>query len=140
MPAISGIVPARFLTMVSHFVVVVTIFWSKESSVLGSLSPEATTAEVTSKETELTVALSLTIALFAVELSGFLSGVTTLNSTQGLLSTCAHASGSISLSFFLLEGWPLATYWAVFTFCSVLPAAVEVTLVVCAVTCKRRPL
>ncbi|XP_032836711.1 transmembrane protein 107-like isoform X2 [Petromyzon marinus] len=140
MPAISGVVPARFLTMVSHLVVVVTIFWSKEVSVLGSLPLEATKAEVTSKETELTVALSVTIALFAVELLGFLSGVTTLNYTQGLLSVCAHASGSIALSFFLLEGWPLTTYWAVFTFCSALPAAVEVTLIVCAITCKRRPL
>lgn len=32
MSAVDSLVPARFLTIISHFVIVVTIFWSRVSS------------------------------------------------------------------------------------------------------------
>ncbi|XP_065425209.1 transmembrane protein 107 isoform X3 [Chrysemys picta bellii] len=37
MALVSGLVPARFLTLTAHLVIVITIFWSRDNNVLASL-------------------------------------------------------------------------------------------------------
>nr|XP_025037066.1 transmembrane protein 107 isoform X3 [Pelodiscus sinensis] len=88
----------------------------------------------------LVVALSVTLGLFAVELAGFLSGISMFNNTQSLLSTGAHASAAVALLFFLFEQWESSLYWWIFAFCSALPAAFEILLFVSVFGFKRKPL
>ncbi|KAJ8387892.1 hypothetical protein AAFF_G00149270 [Aldrovandia affinis] len=156
----------RFLTLTAHLVIVITIFWSRESNVLACLPLEFTQEEFNTQDTQLVVGLSVTLGLFAVELAGFFSGVSMFNSSQGLLSIAAHVSASVSLLFFLFEQWPCHmywwifgffsasiclsffvfqkwecwTYWFIFAFCSVIPALVEVFLFIAVFGLKRKPL
>uniref|UniRef100_A0A8C8SQT4 Transmembrane protein 107 n=1 Tax=Pelusios castaneus TaxID=367368 RepID=A0A8C8SQT4_9SAUR len=88
----------------------------------------------------LVVALSVTLGLFAVELAGFLSGVSMFNNTQSLLSLATHCSASICLSFFVSERWESVTYWYILAFCSALPAAFEILLFVSVFGFKKKPL
>lgn len=46
MSAISSLVPARFLTIIAHFVIVVTIFWSRVSKTLCTISWNWTTMTI----------------------------------------------------------------------------------------------
>ncbi|XP_066578556.1 transmembrane protein 107 isoform X3 [Amia ocellicauda] len=139
MRAVSSLVPARFLTLTAHLVIVITIFWSRENNVLACLPLDTTPEEYNSRDTELVVALSVTLGLFAIELAGFLSGVSMFNSSQGLLSTAAHASAAVSLLFFLFEQWNCSLYWWIFAFCSALPAFVEVVLFIAVFGLKKKP-
>ncbi|XP_024917637.1 transmembrane protein 107 isoform X3 [Cynoglossus semilaevis] len=118
MSAISSLVPARFLTIIAHLVIVITIFWSRENNVKASLPLEFTQEQYDSEDQKLVVALAVTLGLFAIELSGFFSGVSMFNCSQGLLSTGAHASASVALLFFLFEQWELDIYWAILAICS----------------------
>ncbi|XP_062993374.1 transmembrane protein 107 isoform X2 [Elgaria multicarinata webbii] len=140
MPLVTGLVPSRFLTLTAHLVIVITIFWSRESNVRASLPLQSTQEEYENKDTELVVALSVTLGLFAVELAGFLSGVSMFNNVQSLLSLTAHCSASICLSFFVFERWETVTYWYIMGFCSALPAAVEVILFISVFGLKKKPL
>ncbi|XP_051896087.1 transmembrane protein 107 like isoform X3 [Pristis pectinata] len=88
----------------------------------------------------LIVALSLTLGMFLIELLGFFSGVSMFNSTQNLISIGAHSSASVALLFFLFEQWPCSTYWWIFTFCSALPACIEIVLVVAVFGLRKKPL
>ncbi|KAM6453154.1 transmembrane protein 107 isoform 3-T13 [Liasis olivaceus] len=117
MPLVNGLVPSRFLTLTAHLVIVITIFWSRENNVRASLPLQCTQAEYDSRDTEMVVALSVTLGLFAVELAGFLSGVSMFNNAQSLLSTAAHASAGVTLLFFLFEQWDGSLYWWIFAFC-----------------------
>ncbi|XP_050789171.1 transmembrane protein 107 isoform X1 [Gopherus flavomarginatus] len=117
MVLVSGLVPARFLTLTAHLVIVITIFWSRDNNVLASLPLQYSQQQYQRQDVELVVALSVTLGLFAVELAGFLSGVSMFNNTQSLLSLAAHCSASICLSFFVLERWESATYWYILAFC-----------------------
>ncbi|XP_035288238.1 transmembrane protein 107-like isoform X1 [Anguilla anguilla] len=139
MAAVHSLIPARFLTLTAHLVIVITIFWSRESNVLACLPLDFTQEEFNSKDTELVVALSVTLGLFAVELSGFFSGVSMFNSSQSLLSLAAHCSASVCLSFFVFQKWECWTYWFIFAFCSALPALVEVFLFIAVFGLKRKP-
>ncbi|XP_048221578.1 transmembrane protein 107 isoform X1 [Perognathus longimembris pacificus] len=144
MGRVSGLVPSRFLTLLAHLVVVITLFWSRQhpglpASPVHSRGVSETGHPVSFWDGGLVVALSVTLGLFAVELAGFLSGVSMFNSTQSLISIAAHCSASVSLSFFIFERWECTTYWYIFAFCSALPAVTEMALLVAVFGLKKKP-
>ncbi|XP_066487229.1 transmembrane protein 107 isoform X1 [Tiliqua scincoides] len=139
MPLVNGLVPSRFLTLTAHLVIVITIFWSRENNVRASLPLQCTQKEYESQDMEMVVALSVTLGLFAVELVGFLSGVSMFNNMQSLFSIGAHTSAAITLLFFLFEQWDGSLYWWIFAFCSALPAAVEILLLISVFGLKKKP-
>ncbi|KAG9338963.1 hypothetical protein JZ751_024354 [Albula glossodonta] len=139
MTAVHSLVPARFLTLTAHLVIVITIFWSRESNVRACLPLDFTQEEFNAQDTQLVVALSVTLGLFAVELAG--SGPA--RCTGGSLASAAlaaHCSASVSLSFFVFQEWECWTYWVIFAFCSAVPALVEVFLFIAVLGLKRKPL
>ncbi|XP_023049080.1 transmembrane protein 107 isoform X3 [Piliocolobus tephrosceles] len=138
MGRVSGLVPSRFLTLLAHLVVVITLFWSRDSNIQACLPLRFTPEEYDKQDIHplplcrLVAALSVTLGLFAVELAGFLSGVSMFNSTQSLISIGAHCSASVALSFFVFESWECTTYCA-------LPAVTEMTLFVTVFGLKKKP-
>lgn len=139
MSAINSLVPARFLTIIAHLVIVITIFWSRENNVKACLPLDFTQEEYDIEDKKLVVALGVTLGLFAIELAGFFSGVSMFNSSQSLLSTGVHASASVALLFFLFEQWECDIYWWILALCSFLPAFVEVLLFVAVFGLKKKP-
>ncbi|EAW90085.1 transmembrane protein 107 isoform X1 [Pongo pygmaeus] len=145
MGRVSGLVPSRFLTLLAHLVVVITLFWSRDSNIQACLPLTFTPEEYDKQDIHplplcrLVAALSVTLGLFAVELAGFLSGVSMFNSTQSLISIGAHCSASVALSFFIFERWECTTYWYIFVFCSALPAVTEMALFVTVFGLKKKP-
>uniref|UniRef100_A0AC11E451 Transmembrane protein 107 n=1 Tax=Ovis aries TaxID=9940 RepID=A0AC11E451_SHEEP len=193
MGRISGLVPSRFLTLLAHLVVVITLFWSRvrpralfsfllpiwggpsptppflsrgltrwglpissrqtlfQLLFLSALLPRTATSRPACLSdsplksmrsrtfSELVAALSVTLALFAVELAGFFLGVSMFNSTQSLISIGAHCSASVALSFFIFERWECTMYWYIFVFCSALPAVTEITLFISVFGLKKKP-
>ncbi|XP_011726420.1 transmembrane protein 107 isoform X1 [Macaca nemestrina] len=145
MGRVSGLVPSRFLTLLAHLVVVITLFWSRDSNIQACLPLRFTPEEYDKQDIHplplcrLVAALSVTLGLFAVELAGFLSGVSMFNSTQSLISIGAHCSASVALSFFIFERWECTMYWYIFVFCSALPAVTEMTLFVTVFGLKKKP-
>ncbi|CAH2272703.1 transmembrane 107 isoform X1 [Pelobates cultripes] len=140
MLAISSLVPSRFLTLTAHLVIVITIFWSRENNVLACLPVTYTQQEFSSRDTELIVALSVTLGMFAIEFAGFLSGLSMFNNTQSLLSVAVHCAASVSLSLFVSQKWECTSYWYIFGFCSVLPALTEIIVFIAVLGFKRKPL
>ncbi len=89
------------------------------------------------QDVELSAGLGAAIGLLAVELLGFLSGISMFSPTAALLSTAAHASASVALAYFCLDAWDCGLYWWVFATCSALPAACELLLMVGVLSTKR---
>nr|XP_020493094.1 transmembrane protein 107 isoform X1 [Labrus bergylta] len=140
MSAVSSLVPARFLTITAHLVIVITIFWSRENNVTACLPLDFTPEQYENEDRKLVVGLAVTLGLFAIELVGFFSGVSMFNCSQGLLSAGVHASATVALLFFLFEQWDCDIYWWILVICSVLPAFVEVVLFIAVFGLKKKPL
>ncbi|KAF7663018.1 hypothetical protein LDENG_00220290 [Lucifuga dentata] len=140
MSAVSSLVPARFLTITAHLVIVITIFWSRENNVKACLPLDFTKEQYDNEDRKLVVALAVTLGLFAVEFAGFFSGVSMFNCSQSLLSLAVHCSASVSLSFFVFEKWECWTYWVIFAFCSVLPVLGEILVFIAVFGLKKKPL
>ncbi|KAK3521052.1 hypothetical protein QTP86_031802 [Hemibagrus guttatus] len=140
MSVINSLVPARFLTLTAHLVMVITIFWSRESNIKSCLPLDFTEEQYTTEENRLIIALSVTLCLFAIELLGFFSGVSMFNSNQGVLSMACHCSASVALSFFVTQQWECWVYWIIFAFCSAVPAVCELVLIIAVFGLKKKPL
>ena len=66
--AASGLVPTRFLTLISHFVMAMTVMMAREDNVLACLPLEYTDIMFNRKDTELAAGLGVTIGLLAIEM------------------------------------------------------------------------
>lgn len=135
--AVSQLVPARFLCLIAHLVVTITILWSRDANVRACLPLSFTQSEYDNIDTGLLSGLIVTLILLFLELVGFLSGVSMFIHSAGLLSTLAHASGAVALSYFLFNEWPCDIFWYIFGFCSVFPALVEVIVLIGVLGLKR---
>ncbi|CAH1776241.1 unnamed protein product [Owenia fusiformis] len=123
---VSGLVPARFLTLTAHLILVIVILWSREENVKSCLPLTYTQDEYTFKDNQLIIGLSVALGLFVLELVGFFGGFSTFMPSQAMISTAAHASGAVAMSFFIFDLWECDTYWWIFGFCSAFPALTEI--------------
>ena len=122
---ISGLVPARFLTIVAHLVIVIVIFWAKDENIKQCLPSTYTQSEYDAKDLQMIIGLSVALGLFGIELIGFIGGISMFLPLQSLLSCAAHASGAVALVYYLFQYWPCDYYWYIFGFCSAFPGFME---------------
>uniref|UniRef100_A0A3B3D773 Transmembrane protein 107 n=1 Tax=Oryzias melastigma TaxID=30732 RepID=A0A3B3D773_ORYME len=80
--------------------------------IIACLPLEFTQEQYDTEDRKLVVALSVTLGLFAVELAGFFSGVSMFNSSQGLLTTGAHARASVACDIYwwIFAGYVLSAF------------------------------
>ena len=114
------------MTMLSHLVISITVLLSRDANVLACLPFEYTEQEYSRKDIELAAGLSVAIGLLCVELLGFLSGLTMFSASVGLFSILAHATASVAMGYFAMDVWDCTLYWWIFSFCSALPALIEI--------------
>ena len=102
----------------------------REDNVLACLPLDHTQLELSRKDTELAAGLGVTIALLAIEMIGFLSGLTMFSPLQSLLSIGTHATATVSLAYLILDIWDCDLFWWIFSIGSCLPAIIEMTIIV----------
>ncbi|XP_045125634.1 transmembrane protein 107-like [Portunus trituberculatus] len=127
---VTGLIPARFLTLTSHLVLLVTILMAREENVLACLPVEYSSSEYSLRDGEFLGGLVAGIALTALELIGFITGVSMFASLPSIVSIACHSGASVSLAYLVLDSWDCQLYWWVFALTSVLPALVEVGVMV----------
>ncbi|KAK2144773.1 hypothetical protein LSH36_732g01050 [Paralvinella palmiformis] len=137
MAVLNGLVPARFLTIVAHLVLIIVLFWSRGDNVQACLPKYYTNTEYERKDTQLIIGLSVSLGLFLLELIGFIGGLSMFLPTQGFISTFSHASAAVSLAYFIQDSWECDTFWYIFSFCSCLPAIVEIIIFMGVCCCNR---
>ena len=124
------ILPPRFLSLIIQIIITMNLFWFQESTVNASLPLGATEDLKKSTETEVTVALSLSITCNILEMLSLFIGLSIFSYATGMISTCCHVIGSIVLAFVLLESLSVTSLWYCFAFTCVLPGLVELLTVI----------
>ncbi|CAH0554863.1 unnamed protein product [Brassicogethes aeneus] len=125
----AGLIPARFLILIAHFTICVTLLWNSRESVKSCLPEMITDQAYNSHHTQLVTGLSVAITMICFELFAFLIGLTMFNSTSALLSVGGHASSCVLLCYFILDSWQCGWFWWIFAFGSVLPILNDVCVV-----------
>ncbi|KDR21013.1 hypothetical protein L798_04525 [Zootermopsis nevadensis] len=132
-----GLIPARFLTLISHLTIVIIILWSRDENIKACLPFEYTTEDYSRKDIELQTGLGIAIMLIGFELLTFLLGITMFMPSAAMISIAAHFSASVLLAYFLFDEWDCSLYWWVFAFCSMLPAVIDATTAIGVLVLKK---
>ncbi len=127
---VSGLIPTRFLTMVSHLILAITILLAREENVRACLPLDHSEADFARKDVELTTGLGLAVGLLLIEMIGFFSGLSMFAPSTTIISIMTHATATVLLTHFCLDVWDCNLYWWIFGFCSALPAMVETLLMI----------
>ena len=125
--------------MIAHLILCVTVLLSPDANVLACLPFDHTKDDLdySRRHIELTAGLSVAIGLLCIEFVGFLSGLTMFSSSVALLSIITHATASVAMGYFALDVWDCNLYWWIFSFCSALPALVEIFVMIGVLGLKR---
>ncbi|ODN02876.1 Transmembrane protein [Orchesella cincta] len=129
----NSLISTRYLLLMGHLILVITSLMAREENVKACLPTDYTPSQYLSKDTELIVALSLSIAFIIIELTTFGSGLTMFSTIM------AHALGAILLAYFLTESWDCGLYWWIFSLTVCLPLLFDVVTIlldVCAYDAK----
>ncbi|RZF42464.1 hypothetical protein LSTR_LSTR013228 [Laodelphax striatellus] len=134
-----ALIPSRFLTLIAHLTITVVILSARDEVVTASLpyDYEEDDNYQSRKSFEILIGLSLAIGLLAIELTGFIFGLSMFMPAASVLSIGCHASAAIALSYALFDSWDSSLYWAVFALCSVPPGLVEMINAVNILVLKR---
>ncbi|KAJ8917744.1 hypothetical protein NQ315_005195 [Exocentrus adspersus] len=81
----SRLIPARFLILISHFTICVTLLWNSKESARSCLPERVSEYSILSLHTQLVAGLSVAIALLCFEMLAFLLGFTMFNDNSTLL-------------------------------------------------------
>ena len=127
----------RFMTMIAHLILCITVLLSRDANVKACLPFDYTPEDYSRKDIELAAGLSVAIGLLCVEYVGFLSGLTMFSSSVALLSIITHSTASVAMGYFALDVWDCNLFWWIFSFCSALPALIEIFVMIGVLGLKR---
>jgi len=123
---INGLIPARFLTLISQFILTVVLYWAIPPNIEKCLPLSFTQSQYDYINTQMIIGISISIGFFAFELVGFMGGISMFMPSQGMISVLTHTAGTVSLVLFLFDSWCAFYYWYIFAFCSAIPFVTEV--------------
>ncbi|CAG9585097.1 unnamed protein product [Danaus chrysippus] len=122
------LIPARFLTLLGHFCVLVTLLWENNQSVRLCLPSHYIDSHFQTYHKRLVVGLAVSVVFIAIEFITFILGVTMFSSSVALTSITGHGFASIFLSYFIMDGWFCDWFWIIFLFCSVIPFVTDISV------------
>ena len=135
---LNGLIPARFLVLVSHLTILSTMLWARDPTIKACLPLDYTDSEYDDKDVEFIVGLSLALAFCVLELISFMFGLSMFVQSQNLISVGAHFAASVALVYYLIDSYACSEFWWIFGFCSAFPFVVEIIVDVASVKFNRR--
>ncbi|XP_074898417.1 transmembrane protein 107 [Buteo buteo] len=137
MPPRGSLVPARFLVLTAHLVLLLQLGWGRDPHVRASLPLEFSAEEYAHADRLLGGPWGGPWGSWGSSSSASFRG-----SPCSTLAESAFAGGprgaALALAWALLEGWDSGCFWLLFGLCSVPPAITEVVLMVSMLGCRRR--
>ncbi|KAK8727388.1 hypothetical protein OTU49_017479 [Cherax quadricarinatus] len=127
---VTGLIPARFLTLTSHVVLLISVLLAREENVLACLPVDFMEVDYRRRDGEFLGGLIAGLALTALEYVGFMTGISMFTGLPSLISIACHTGASISLAYMVMDSWDCQLYWWVFGLTSALPASIEVGVMI----------
>lgn len=131
--AVPVLLPLRFFALVAHFVGLLTLIWSRAPVVTSCLDwddGEPSSEEYSLADFEIIAAICISIACCFIEIIGFASGMSLLNSLQCLYSFLCHSLAIFFLVYVIYGRLSCSLLWWIVSVLSVTPAMCEVAIII----------
>jgi len=117
----NGLISTRYLMLMAHLILAVSCLMARDANVRASLPLHHTRDDYYYKDSELIIAMSLTISFVFIELLTFGTGLTMFSGLVGAYSIMCHGSGALLHAYFILDTWDTWIYWWIFSLTACLP-------------------
>eukprot|EP00343_Euplotes_focardii_P008299 CAMPEP_0205822454 /NCGR_PEP_ID=MMETSP0206-20130828/12573_1 /ASSEMBLY_ACC=CAM_ASM_000279 /TAXON_ID=36767 /ORGANISM="Euplotes focardii, Strain TN1" /LENGTH=109 /DNA_ID=CAMNT_0053118741 /DNA_START=52 /DNA_END=378 /DNA_ORIENTATION=+ len=99
------VIPARFLTLLGHFVALMMLYYTPEGNVNASIPVVHTQKQFDHATQQLDIAIRLGLACFAIEFAGLFGGFSLFEPAYNALYITCHFVGGVLTCWFLLDLW-----------------------------------
>ncbi|CAH1724823.1 unnamed protein product [Aphis gossypii] len=124
-----GLIPARFLCLVAHFIMLIMALNHREQNVKACLPYDYDNDLYMEQDKRLMIGYTLSIGFIGIEMFGFMSGITMFSPTNGFISMICHGLATVMMFYFLQDLWSCEMFWSVFFLCSILPCSIELIMI-----------
>lgn len=122
------LVPARFFFTICHLVASFMVFYTMEHNILASMPESHTPNQYDEAVKEMNWALAVAMLCFILQLGGLLLGFSMFVNKVNAFYVWIHIVGTATVLLFSIENWRYENYWHIVGFCCVLPAIIELTV------------
>jgi Transmembrane protein len=127
---LESIVPIKFLSCISHVLIVITLFWTYEQNVKSGLPSDYSNSDHLNAVISIILCVIVSLIMQVFEILVLFIGYSLFYDNINLIQTIFHCLGTILTSWFILDDWNYAGLWGIWFFTIFFPFTLEmVTLI-----------
>lgn len=124
-----SIAPVKFLTCISHVLMIISIFWTYEQNLKTGLPENYSNNEELLARVSVYVCLIITLAMQSFEILMLFVGYSLFFDAGNLIQSVFHVLGTILTSWFILNDWEYKGIWGIWFFTVLTPFIIDLGIV-----------
>ena len=125
-----SIVPVKFLSCISHILMIITLFWSYEQNIKSGLPLNYSNSDHLSAEASIIICLILSLVMQVFEITILFIGYSLFYDTISMIQVIFHLTGTILTSFFILNDWEYSGLWGIWFFTILFPFSLDAFILI----------
>ena len=125
-----SIVPVKFLSCISHILIVITLFWTYEQNIKSGLSVGYTNSDHLEAEASILICVILSLFMQTFELMILFMGYSLFYDSINLIQVIFHLTGAIITSWFVLDDWAFSGLWGIWFFTVLFPFSLDFLILI----------
>lgn len=127
--AIETIAPAKFISCISHVVMMITLFWTYEQNLKTGLPSGYSNDEELSAKASVFACVVLSLCMEIFEIFVLFMGYSLFFDNVNLVQIIFHLFGTVITSWYILDDWDYNGIWAIWFFTIFFPFILEVATI-----------
>ena len=124
------IVPAKFLSCISHVLMMITLFWSYNQNVNSGLSAGYSSSDRLLAQISILICIIISLGMQAFEILVLFLGFSVFFDNISMIQVIFHLLGTILTSWFILDSWVYSGLWGIWFFTILFPFLLDITVLV----------
>jgi transmembrane protein 107 len=120
-----SIVPAKFISLISHILMLITIYWTYWQNVKSGLPSNSTSDDELRAQISILVCVSLSLLMQGFGLLVLFFGYSLFFDSFNLIQIVFHLFGTIITSWFILDDWAYTGLWGIWFFTVLFPFLID---------------
>jgi len=123
------LIPGRFTLTLGHLVAVLVLYYYMDENVASGLPKNASSAQEKTAMQSLRGAWTLALCCFVFDMVGMLGGLSIFFKSFNLVQSVLHFFGALYTCWFILNAWNYHVFWKICGLFNVVPALLELAVI-----------
>ena len=124
-----SIAPVKFLTCISHVLMIISIFWTYEQNLKTGLPENYSNNDELLARISVYVCLIITLAMQSFEILMLFVGYSLFFDAGNLIQSVFHVLGTVLTCWFILNDWEYSGIWGIWFFTVLTPFIIDLGIV-----------